>query len=155
MLAGALCASWFLAAQRADKERRFMAGAAALGVFMILAGALLPSLSPSWHADPRPFLLRLGGVLLLLGGCWVYGVFRQPARSPLLDVSRESLFVYVAHLMLIYAPLVGGASLADLIGKSRGTMECAVGSIVLAAAMIGGARGWGALKSIVRKGAKS
>ena len=127
MLAGALCASWFLAARRAEKEGRFMAGTVGAGALMVLLSYRIPSLSPNWKADPRTFLLRLGIVLLLVGGCWLYGRFRQPSRSVLLDVSRESLFVYVAHLVLIYAPIFGGASLSYLIGKTRSPMECAAG----------------------------
>jgi len=146
MLAGALCAAWFLAARRAGQERRFMLGLAGVGVVMILAGKLLPAASASWKADPMTFLLRLGIVLLLLGACWLYGLVRAPNRSLLLDVSRESLFVYVAHLMLIYGPFFAGASLSYLVGKTRGPLECSLGSIALAAMMLWGARGWGAIQ---------
>ncbi len=122
---------------------------------MIYASERLASLSPNWRADPRTFLLRLGIVLVLLWACWVYGLFRQPSRSLLLDVSHESLFVYVVHLVVIYGPILGGASLVSLWGKSRAPWECALGAITLAALMTGGARGWGSLKSIVGSGAKS
>ena len=147
MLAGALCASCFLA----SLERRFMAVTAALGAGMALVGKAMPSLSPNWRADPATFLMRLGIVLMLLAICWLYGLYRQPPRSVLLDVSRESLFVYVVHLTIIYAPIMAGVSLVSLIGKTRTPLECALGSVVLAALMIGGARAW----SMVKSGAKS
>ena len=147
MLAGALCASCFLA----SLERRFMAVTAGLGAGLAVLGKTVPSLSPNWRADPATFLMRLGIVLMLLAICWLYGLYRQPPRSVLLDVSRESLFVYVVHLTIIYAPIMAGVSLVSLIGKTRTPLECGVGSVVLAALMIGGARAW----SMVKSGAKS
>jgi uncharacterized membrane protein len=153
MIAGALCASVFLSARREGRERQFMTGAAVLGAAMALAGYFLPPLSflpgghaASWRADPRTFLLRLGIVLLLLWACWLYGTLRSPRKSVLLDVSRESLFVYVTHLLLIYGTFWGGVSLAGIVGKTRGVLECAAVSTILAAVMIGAARGWGAVK---------
>ncbi len=153
MIAGALCAHVFLPARRQGRERQFMTGVAVLGAAMALAGYFLPPLSflsaaagASWKADPRTFLLRLGIVLLLLWVCWLYGLFRSPRQSLLLDVSRESLFVYVVHLMLIYGPIWGGASVSDMVGKTRGPAECAAASVVLAVLMVAGARGWGAIK---------
>ncbi len=153
MIAGAASAAWFLAARRANRERQFMTGAAVLGAAMALAGYFLPPFgflpggqAASWRADPRTFLLRLGIVLLLLWACWLYGTVRSPRKSVLLDVSRESLFVYVAHLMLIYGPFWGGGSLAWFVGKTRSALECAVWSVVLAVTMMGAARGWARAK---------
>jgi uncharacterized membrane protein len=153
MLAGTLCASVFLPAKRRGRELQCMTGVAVVGAAMALLGYFLPPLrflpeaeATTWKADPRIFLLRLGSVLLLLGACWLYGVFRSPSQSVLLDVSRESLLVYVAHLMLIYGPFWGGDSLAGIVGRTRGALECVVGSAVLAVIMMGAARGWGVIK---------
>ena len=150
MLAGCLCASLFLAARRRGQERRLMAGLAAGGGVLALAGHLLPPLrflpeagSTDWWVDPRTFLLRLGIVLLLLGVTFLYGLARSPRKSLLLDVSRESLFVYVAHLLLIYGPFWGGKSTADVVGRTQGPLVCLLASIVLAALMVAGARAWG------------
>ena len=111
MLAGAICASGFLAARGKGKEKQCMAGLAAAGAAMVVLGRLLPPLrflpegaTAAWQADPRTFLLRLGIVLLVLAACWIYGLYRAPRKSLLLDVSRESLFVYVAHLTVIFVP---------------------------------------------------
>ena len=130
-----------------------MAGLAIVGVAMIVLGYKLPPLrflpgaeGANWHADPRTFLLRLGIVLLLLGACWVYGLYRAPAKSLLLDVSRESLFVYVAHLLVIYGPAWQGSSLAYHLGRRHDPVWCLAGSLALAAAMVAGARGWGAIQ---------
>ena len=153
MLAGAICASWFLAARGKGKEKRFMAGLAATGAVMVLLGNLLPPLrilpegaTAAWHADPRSFLSRLGIVLLVLAACWVYGLYRSPRKSLLLDVSRESLFVYVAHLLVIYGAFWMGRSLADIVGRTQRPLSCTLSSVALAAVMMGTARGWGAVK---------
>ncbi len=177
MLAGAVCASLFLAFRRAGavgqaisvcgrqgrrqktiacptvKERRFMAGLAAAGALLAVAGRLLPPLgflpeaaSTDWWADPRTFLLRLGLVLMLLCACYLYGMTRSPRNSVLLDVSRESLFVYVAHLLVIYGPFWGGRSTADVVGRTQGPLMCLAATVALAALMIAGARVWGQIK---------
>jgi surface polysaccharide O-acyltransferase-like enzyme len=149
MLAGAVCASWFLAARGSGREKQFMTGLAAAGAVMVVLSRLLPPLgfqTKAWVADPRTFLLRLGIVLLALAACWVYALYRAPRKSLLLDVSRESLFVYVAHLLVIYGPIWMGHSLADIVGMTQGPLMCALGSVALAALMVGTARGWGAVK---------
>lgn len=155
MLAGAVCASWFLRACAADRERQFMAGLASAGVVLALLGRFLPPLvlapgasAMSWRADPRSFLLRLGLVFLLLVVCWLYGLSHAPRRSALLDVSRQSLFVYAAHLLLLYAHLWRGRSLAAIVGRTHGPWLCAGASLALAVLMTVGARGWGALKRL-------
>ncbi len=153
MIAGAACASWFLAARKAGKEKPFMTRVAGAGLLMILLGFLLPPLSflpagatAGWKADPRTLLQRLGIVLLLLTACWVYGLIRAPKRSFLLDVSRESLLVYVVHLLVIYGPFWKGDSLSYLIGTTRTPLECAMGSVALATLMVLMAKGWGEFK---------
>ncbi|MFB3778949.1 MAG: heparan-alpha-glucosaminide N-acetyltransferase domain-containing protein [Bryobacteraceae bacterium] len=153
MLAGALCASLFLAERRKENERGFMAWLAVVGLALAAAGHFLPPLrflpraqDADWWADPRTFLLRLGLVLLLLGACFLYGLRRSPRKSVLLDVSRESLFVYVAHLLIIYGPFWGGKSMADVVGRTQGPLVCLLASVALAAVMLAGARAWSRLK---------
>ncbi len=147
MLCGALCGSWTLRARSKGREQRLVAAFAACGAAMFLAGQSLPpsALTPSgaaWHADPRSFLERLGLVLVLLACCWLYGRLRRPRHGLLLDISRASLFVYVAHLLVLYGPLPGGASLAERIGPARSPVECAAASALLGAVMGAGAPLW-------------
>ena len=158
MLAGAICASWFLAARDKGKEKQFMAGLAAAGALFAALGQLLPPLgflpegaTAAWGADPRTFLARLGIVLLVLAACWVYGLYRAPRKSLLLDVSRESLLVYVVHLLVIYGPFWRGHSLWDVVGRTQGPLRCTLGSLALAGLMILSAKAWPVLKQ--RRGA--
>lgn len=130
-----------------------MAGLAAAGTLLIILGNALPPLNflpggatAAWQADPLTFLSRLGMVLLALSACWLYGLYRAPRQSLLLDVSRESLFVYVAHLLVIFGPFWMGRSLADIVGMTHGPLPCAMGSAALAGLMILSAKAWRALK---------
>ena len=155
MLAGVACASWFLDARRRGAERSFMLQVAFVGIAWVLVGKysgpfrFLPEAdSTDWWADPRTFLLRLGIVLLLLGVCYSYGLMRAPSKSFLLDVSRQSLFVYVAHLLVIYGPFWAGRSTADVVGQTQGPAICLAASVTLAGMMVAGARAWGALKQL-------
>lgn len=157
MLAGAAVASWFRAAERTGGGERFMWKLAAAGGVMIAAGVALPRFAflphgagAPWGADPRSFLLRLGLVLLLACGCYRGARGRTGRESALLAVSRESLFVYVAHLLLIYGPFWGGRSTADLIGATQPPAVCLAASLLLAAAMTASARAWAIIKQRIR-----
>jgi uncharacterized membrane protein len=147
MLAGALCASLFLDAR--EQESRFMLWLSGLAAVFVALGLALPELplapgstETPWQADPRTFILRLGLVFVLLCVCWLVDRRRQSGESWLFLVSRESLFVYVAHLAVLFAPVFGGRSLADVAGKSMGPGWCVLASLALLAAMVIGARGW-------------
>ena len=130
-----------------------MAGLAGLGVAMVIAGRWLGPLGflpearkTNWWADPRAFLLRLGIVLLLMGACFLYGILQPPRQSMLLVVSRESLFVYVAHLLLIYGPFWAGRSTAEVVGRTQAPFTCLLASVALAGLMVAGAKAWGRMK---------
>lgn len=147
MLAGALCADLFLAAR--DRESRYMRWLAGWAAVFVTLGLLLPDLTltpaetgMSWHADPRTFILRLGLVLLILCFCWLADRRRSSGNSWLFLVSRQSLFVYVGHLAILFAPVLGGKSLAQAAGQSLGPVSCMLASAALLAVMVVGAEGW-------------
>ncbi len=149
MLAGALCASSFLAARERDMERPFMLRLSGLAAVFVTLGLALPELplapgrtETPWQADPRTFFLRLGLVFVLLCVCWLVDRRRQSGESWLFLVSRESLFVYVAHLTVLFAPVFGGRSLVDVAGKSMGPGWCVLAIAPLLAVMVTGARVW-------------
>ena len=143
MLAGALCAGLYLSPSGGD---RILPRFAALGLLLTALFGLLPArIAPNtaWAADPRPFFLRLGIVLVLLGACWWIGRRREPRTSSLfLTLSRESLFIYVAHIVFLFAPVWGGRSLAEVLGRTHGPAYCAVASAALIALMALAASLW-------------
>jgi hypothetical protein len=74
--------------------------------------------STAIRANPVFFASRLGIVLLLLTACWYYAERRKTERSFVLDVSKESLLVYTAHLLVIYGRFWNGSSLAYRHGET-------------------------------------
>jgi uncharacterized membrane protein len=76
-----------------------------------------------WRISPSFFLLRLGIVVLFTCGMYLYErVHGVSARSVVTLIGRESLFVYVAHLLLIFGRL-GRFNFAEAINRSFGYAE--------------------------------
>ncbi len=96
--------------------------------------------SPSW------FLLRFGLLLLILYGLTVYEATRGSDSSAIKLFGKESFFVYVFHLVIVYGSSVKFPSLVNLIGPSLGYAECFGIFILLSIAMYIAARIWNNLK---------
>lgn len=153
MIFGGLCSSLYLKARDAGTEKSFMNKMFIIGVVLIITGSILMLIpidasfySKSNRSDPFFFALRFGIVLILLSVCWYYANWRQTEKSFVLDVSRESLIVYVAHLLAIYGLFFGGMSLSDLYGKSFTILESAFWTLILISSMIIAAKLWGWVK---------
>ncbi|MBF8248132.1 MAG: DUF1624 domain-containing protein [Bacteroidetes bacterium] len=161
MMFGGFCAVQYLSARELGREKNFVIRLA-IGGFACLAGGLLfsgvlgniPFASLDIRANTFFFLERLGIVLLLLVVCWLFAEWRKtPARPPsggersfVLDVSRESLFVYAAHLMTIYGLFLSGKSFSGIYGGTFDIIECSSATLVLTGCMILAAKTWGWLK---------
>lgn len=102
--------------------------------------------SSGYRASPLFFAVRFGCVLLLLTACWYFTAKRPIERSFVLDASRESLFVYAAHLVVIYSLSWRKMTLAKTYGKSFDVVGCLLASLALMALMVLGAKLWGGLK---------
>ncbi len=121
--------------------------AAAAGFFLIplekhfLVDPHFPHYSPTW------FLLRLGLLLIILYGITVYEGRRDPGSSIIKLFGRETFFVYVLHLVIVYGSSLSFPSLVNLIGPNLSYAECLGVFLVLSAAMYFAAWGWHWLKS--------
>ncbi len=121
-------------------------GAAVVGLlFSVLEKSLFTEphfadYSPSW------FLLRFGLLLLILWGIAVYEERRSSEFSALKLFGRESFFIYVFHLVVVYGSSVKLPSLAEIIGPSLGYAGCLGIFILLAIAMYFVALFWNYLK---------
>jgi uncharacterized membrane protein len=153
MLFGGYFAAGYIDARAHQKEKKFILHFAVIGsvlFFISLFGGELPSHlrigSNAISANPFFFFLRLGIVILLLTACWFYAEYRKTERSFVLDVSRESLMVYAAHLLVIYGQFWHDHSLAFYYGKTFGISGCIAATLILTAIMIGAAIAWGRLK---------
>lgn len=152
ILWGGVVGMAYLRLTAADAEGRFARLVSGTGIAMILVSipslfglTLFPDGFDSQN-DPLFFLLRFGLVLLLLTICRWWVLRRKTERSFLLDAGRESLFVYVGHLQILYATVLGMPSLVDWIAGSFTPLECLAATAVLIAIMAIMARYWSAMK---------
>jgi uncharacterized membrane protein len=104
-----------------------------------------------WRASPSFFLLRLGIVILL---CWLMYVSTLGRKTGLRSVitlfGRESLLVYVLHLLLIYGDF-GGFNVRKQINESFGYLEAGLATLALYLMMYGVALGWSRIKAESRR----
>jgi len=153
MTAGGYFAMDYLKARKEGTERSFIRRLAFLGAVLIVGGRLgaaipsyIPHASLDARANPFFFFERLGVVVLLLLVCWYYAVWRKTEKSFILDVSRESLSVYAAHLLVIYGLFYRDMSLSYLYGGTLSVVDCCVATLVLMTIMIYAAKLWSWLK---------
>lgn len=137
-------------ARLADKESTYFQRLLIVGVGLIVVGSLLvdlpariPTLSTAIRANPLFFASRLGYIFVLLAVCYYYGEWRKTERSFVLDVSRESLLVYTAHLLVIYGRFWNDQSPAAIYGGTFSIVECIGGTIGLILIMVAAAKVWG------------
>lgn len=161
MLAGGLVGIRFMSNVDQEGEGSFIrtmlwaAGVLLAVYFLIDLPIVVPYASTAIRSNPLFLALRLGIILLLLTLCWWYDRRRRMANSFVLDVSRETLLVYSAHLLVIYGTFWGDRSLAGTYGGSFSTFQCVLATVALAAAMVLAARLWGSVKKASRPVARN
>jgi uncharacterized membrane protein len=153
MLFGGYYAMDYLKARQLNNEADFMRRIGITGAVLVVGGRLLlaahvqiPYASTDIRANPLFFAERLGIVLLLLLLCWYYADKRKTEKSFVLDVSRESLLVYAAHLIAIYGLFFRDRSLSFLYGGTFTVLECCAATLGLILIMIVASKVWGWLK---------
>ena len=117
-----------------------------VGTFLVDLPSKVPFMSTAIRANPVFFASRLGIVFLLLVACWLYAEWRKTERSFVLDVSRESLPVYTAHLLVIYGRFWDGNSPAYYYGGTFSLLQSSLATLALILVMILCAKGWSTLK---------
>lgn len=159
MFLGATACKYFLDFREKGLEKKYIYYITMIGILFLLIGHFIPLdfISPDTrYRNPNPLFLflRVGYVLLLLVVCWFYAEFRRPEKSFVLDVSRESLFVYWLHLVLIYGMFWNGKSLYTTVDHTFGLVECILMTMAIAVLMIFAAKQWGNFKKRSRFFAK-
>lgn len=99
-----------------------------------------------WHTSPEFFLVRLGMLMVILTGCylWCRWGLAQRGFSPLIQLGQASLLVYWVHIEFVY----GRVSI--LAKRAQGIASASLGLLVITIAMVGlayvrtHARGWSA-----------
>lgn len=156
LFAGALTGHYYNEARAASEpgmENRMMKRAVGAALGMIVLSFPLHPLAESfypiydyWHLSPSFFLLRLGLVIMICGGLFLWEQRRGISASSVMALfGRESLIVYVTHLTILYGDFPG-ASLARRFGGAFGYGEAVSATLVLLGLMFVLALVWGRIK---------
>lgn len=149
LMAGALTAASYPKEGDEVDVRRWIVRLGWLGAAMAIgAGAIrwseLAIALPEVHVRANPWFVveRLGVIFALTSAA---GFWSQRVQEPpflFRDVSRESLQVYVFHLMVIYGDWFDGSSFAFLYKQRFELPTVALLTAILVAAMVATAWGW-------------
>jgi hypothetical protein len=113
LFAGVAVSRKFIVAVEAGVVPRFMSRLGIAGA-LAMAGGLLStaipfSLYPTydfWYTSPSYFLIRLGLLFILVPAVWRLGEWIGPRVRPVLILGKESLLVYVLHLLVLYGSVI-------------------------------------------------
>ena len=153
LFAGALTGYYYIEAREKGGEALFVRRAAIAAPVVIGISFLLHPLAAwfypvydYWRFSPSFVLLRLGIVLLLMAGLFLFEKKRGVKSWSVVTLfGRESLVVYATHLMLIYGDF-GKGSFAYQVGKSYGYPQALLVTGALLLLMFGLAYAWGRVK---------
>ena len=153
MLGGA-CAVAYSKANESGAEEGFMRRMAIVGIVLIVVGYVFtysgfpwPYGSDNVRTHPVFFALRVGYVFLWAWICWQLQNHPAIPSAWIMSVSRESLLVYVAHIVLLFHLPIGNSTLVRRFGKSLSPLECVGVTLVLILLTWGMAVLWSWLKS--------
>lgn len=163
LLAGT-CVSWlFLRAAQSGRELIFIKWLMFTGVLLIAVGILLDALPfqtyfeySFWRTSPNYFWIRLGVLLLMLGGLWFIEDFYATRSGSVAWMPKwltvlgvESLFVYIAHLLILCGWVINAEfNLRWQLGEKLNILESLLVFIGLTLIMIPAAFLWHYLKKI-------
>jgi uncharacterized membrane protein len=132
LMLGGACAITYGRAAEDDGKVGFIRRTALLGMVLIAAGYVFAHYGFPWpygssnvRAHPVFFALRAGYIFLWVWICWQLQKHPAIPSGWIMTLSRESLLVYVAHIVFLFHFPVGGASLVSTYGKSLSLLECA------------------------------
>ena len=147
--------SWeFLVAARQKREQEFMLRLAVAGASLILGGILFDALPFKiypvynfWYTSPNYFFIRVGSLMLITSGFWYLANRVHQPRNYLTIFGKESLFVYVLHLVFLYGTAVNPESnLQKIIGASLNLFQAGGVFMIFTMVMLAAAMGWNYLK---------
>ena len=154
LFAGVIVSWEFLIAAEKHRERQFMRRVAVIGFFLIVAGImfdLFPArLYPSynyWFTSPNYFLVRTGSLMMIVAAFWYVSHNIQYLRPLTTVLGRESLFVYVLHLIVLYGTAANTeVNLRWFLGTNLNVGQASEVFFAMVVAMLLAASAWGMLK---------
>jgi len=155
LFAGVAVSRRFVVASEAGEVPAFMKRLALGGALAAAAGLWSASIPFSvyrsydfWYTSPSYFLIRMGILFMATAGVWrVSGLVRGPLNS-LLVLGKESLLVYVLHLLVLYGSVLNATeSLAGVLPPELGLGASLGVFAALTLLMYLCAAGWNRLKT--------
>jgi uncharacterized membrane protein len=143
-------------------QARFFAWAGVIGLALAFGGIAVNAYVPQswrlgyqifspthevWSHTPEFSFHRVGWVLAFLWGFFLLERGFGPAWSWLRLWGRESFFLYVFHLLLLYKPIAGGKSFAELWRSQLDVPQTLAGYAVLLVVCCAIAVPWSTLKA--------
>jgi len=157
-LLGGTIVSWmFLRAAQNLRESVFIQNLFFTGIALILLGWGLDALPYStysnydfWHTSPNYFWIRFGILFLMMSALWYFedAFLRQPHRSWVMPrwlttLGMQSLFVYIAHLIILYGWVYNTSFNMSYYWKDSLTLGASsLVALLLIALMTAGAFAW-------------
>jgi uncharacterized membrane protein len=137
ILCGVLFGYWFLKARSYRDEVAAVLKYAAIGagtaVLALLALRLPFDFYPPhdyWKSDPSIILVRLSLVSIVAAGIFLVERYIQtPSRIPSI-MGRESLFVYIVHLLIVYGSVMG-QGLSYFIGPTLSLVQTLFATVLV------------------------
>lgn len=161
LMLGSACAITYGRADEAEGKLSLVRRMALLGIVLIALGYVFahygfpwPYGSRSVRAHPVFFALRVGYVFLWVWVCWQLQKHPAIPSGWIMTLSRESLLVYVAHIVFLYHLPLGSASVARIYGKSLSPWECAGVTLFLMGLMWAMAFVWSWMKAHHKQGSQ-
>ena len=153
LMLGGVCAISYGKAEASQETLGFIRRIAIFGIVLIAVGFAFARYGFPWpygsddiRAHPIFVGLRVGYVLLWVWICRQFQKYPAIPSAWMVTLSRESLLIYVAHIVFLYHVPLGNGSLAQHFGQSLSLWECAGVTLGLVFLMWVMARSWGWLK---------
>lgn len=159
LFAGALTGYYYLGARDRDASgaanavdmwmKRVAYGAGAMILVSFAFHPLATMIYPTydyWRFSPSFVMLRLGIVLIVMGGMYLAEKHIRISPSSIVTLmGRESLLVYATHLFLLYGKY-DGKNVLDMIARSFGYREAIGMTLGLMLLMLALAHAWSRIK---------
>jgi hypothetical protein len=126
LFAGVIISWEFLVAVEKGSEKLFMLQLAVIGALLVAGGMLFDALPVHlyphydfWYTSPNYFLIRVGVLMCIVSCFWYISSKISRPVLPLTVLGRESLFVYVLHLIVLYGTAMNNElNLRSMIGDN-------------------------------------
>jgi hypothetical protein len=160
LFAGAFASYEFLKFAEMGREEAFAKRLALVGLVMLAGSGTLLAVDSgsgpavqSWNSDPVLMFTKLGSLLMLLSGAWMFekrlrSLWDKPSMKWIVLLGVESLFVYVLHLMVLYGSVINADLHLSALWRGRLDWAPALGiSFAFTAVLAAVAWSWNRIKA--------